>query len=163
MSKILFMMMKRTKFFICLSLIVLLNLSCSDDSNIFKSYDLSNSHWEEVPVITEGLSKIYFVDSKTGWAIGEEGKISITLTGGKTWYPVSSGTDNMLSSILFTDAKKGFVSGMNKTLLYTSNGGIVWNPINIKSDVSTMFSGICRDNEGSLWFITNYGEVCNKP
>jgi hypothetical protein len=158
MYKIVFKMMHGTKLLAYLSLIILLTVSCNEYES-FRSFDRTEGYWKEISSVVEGLTKVYFIDPKIGWAVGENGKITFTHDGGKIWFLLNSGTSNRLYSILFTDTKKGFVAGMNNTMLFTDNAGIVWSPINIPSDVSTMFNSICRDNLNNLWFITNYGEV----
>jgi len=62
--------------------------------NCQKSKDpLSNSpeegYWEIISDINEGFNKIFFIDYKNGWAVGDNGKIKYTSDGGRSCPNVS--------------------------------------------------------------------------
>ena len=90
------------------------------------------------------LKGVYFIDAKTGFAVGEEYKapdrwplILLTTDGGQTWQkPGAEFTDQVdlrggnLNDVVFRDEKKGWAVGKgagNKPLvLTTDDGGATW-------------------------------------
>ena len=150
--------MKITKIRMCFFIMLLLLINCQKSKNPLSAMP-EEGYWEIISSINNGLNKIFFVDSKNGWAVGDNGKIIYSDNGGKTWQNQNSGTNNKLISIFFIDNKKGFATGYNNTLLYTNDGGNIWNLHNIQSDSSTIYSSIHSDNNNNIWFISNYGEI----
>jgi len=70
------------------------------------------------------------------------------LTAQNGWYPLQSGTENLLKSVYFTDVNTGYMAG-NGIVLKTLNGGRNWLVI------STLYSG------NSIDFINQYtGYIC---
>ena len=82
------------------------------------------------------LSKVYFINSNTGYAVGGLGPHTTTIgygyiykstDGGSNWTsvtPASAPSD--LAALHFTDANKGWVVGASGTILYTDDGGSSW-------------------------------------
>ena len=70
------------------------------------------------------------------------------LTAQTGWYPLQSGTENILKSVYFVSPNTGFMAG-NGIILKTLNGGTNWLVI------STAFSG------SSIYFNDQYtGYIC---
>ncbi len=85
------------------------------------------STWSEVYSIPgTKLTSVYFINSDTGYVVGESGTILKTTDGGVTWENQTSGTSNGLTSVCFTGSDTGYVIGRSGTLLKTTNGGITW-------------------------------------
>jgi photosystem II stability/assembly factor-like uncharacterized protein len=76
------------------------------------------------------LASIFFVDSNTGYTVGENGLILKTLNGGTTWTIQPSGTTNELSSVYFTDTETGYIVDLEGTIRKTTNGGTSWTSLN---------------------------------
>ncbi len=57
------------------------------------------------------LNDIFFVDDKTGWAVGDNGAIVATVDGGETWTPQLSKTFEKLRSVFFSFKNQGLGSG----------------------------------------------------
>ncbi len=73
------------------------------------------------------LNGVHFhTDGRTGWAVGDAGKILRTLNAGATWAIQNSGTSFPLQGVWFTSASEGWAVGGNGTVLHTVNGGGVW-------------------------------------
>lgn len=85
-------------------------------------------HWSEKELTSLSWPKgIFFVDSLTGWAIGEDGLILNTLDGGKTWQKQKSPTeDSSFRRAFFIDKDCGWIAGENAIILHTKNGGRRW-------------------------------------
>ena len=49
--------------------------------------------------VTARLNDVYFADSQTGWAVGDNGTIVNTTDGGQTWLLQSSGTTEILRAV----------------------------------------------------------------
>jgi len=73
------------------------------------------------------LSSIFFVNQKTGYAVGEQGKIYCTNNGGKLWREQTSNVTENLSDVFFVNTEEGFAVGDGGTILYTATAGNVWN------------------------------------
>lgn len=77
------------------------------------------------------LYDIYFVNSTTGFIVGEQGLAYKTTDGGSTWNTLNTGTSERLESVYFTDPLTGFMVGgsATPTLLKTTDGGTNWSVI----------------------------------
>lgn len=123
------------------------------------SNNLQNGSWNIISDISDGMNTIFFIDSKSGWAVGDSGKIKVTGDGGFSWSNQNSVTDNRLVSVYFVDNQTGFSSGVNNTLIYTKNKGDTWESITVASDSTSIYSSLHSDNDNNLYFISNYGEI----
>ena len=79
------------------------------------------------------LNDVHFVDSLTGWAVGDNGTIVATIDGGETWTTQTSGTTERLRAVFFLSDTLGWVAGgqsaSSVTLLTTEDGGASWTPV----------------------------------
>lgn len=71
------------------------------------------------------LKSITFVNSLTGWSVGDNGVIITTTNGGINWTSQVSGTTINLTDIHFFNNLTGIVSGDEK-IFKTTNAGINW-------------------------------------
>jgi hypothetical protein len=69
------------------------------------------------------LTSINFINSNTGFAMGEEGELFKTTNGGSTWNQFSCGAACYLGAIAFTSPDTGYLVGSCGTILKTTNGG----------------------------------------
>ena len=76
------------------------------------------------------LRSVDFVNSSTGWVVGEGGTILKTVNGGTTWTKQNSGTAVLLRSVDFVNSSTGWVVGEGGTILKTVNGGTTWTAQN---------------------------------
>ena len=73
------------------------------------------------------LNGVFFQqDGRTGWAVGDGGRIVKTSDAGKTWAVQTSNAAFNLQSVWFTTMTEGWVVGNNATILHTLNGGNSW-------------------------------------
>ncbi len=99
--------------------------------------------WEEMPeagcseVLTP-LTRAYFLNATTGWAVGERDTILRTVDGGSTWQRVRGGQssdETTLSAVWFTSATNGWVVGEDQygepLALHSTDGGVTWAPQSI--------------------------------
>ncbi|HVE56500.1 MAG TPA: YCF48-related protein [Pyrinomonadaceae bacterium] len=75
---------------------------------------------------TAKFSAVFFADQKSGWAVGTEGKIFQTVSGGKTWREQKSGVTKDLADVFFKSSSEGWAVGGEGTILHTKTAGNVW-------------------------------------
>jgi len=81
----------------------------------------------------DDLLDVTFADADTGWAVGANGVILSTVTGGSRWQPQKSGETSMLNDVFFLNAKEGWVAGDRGTLLHTTDGGATWQDESLRT------------------------------
>jgi len=73
---------------------------------------------------TQHLYDVYFINTQTGWACGDNGTILKTTNAGNDWFGQNSGTTYQLYSIHFIDPNIGFCAARVGYSIYkTTNGG----------------------------------------
>ncbi len=83
-------------------------------------------YWTDQIVISPPLHCIFFIDSSTGWTVGDQGIIMHTVDGGINWNTQESGTSNILQAVSFTDENNGTAVGYGGIILRTTNGGVTF-------------------------------------
>ena len=72
----------------------------------------SYSQWEtQNSGTTLNLNSVYFINSNSGYAVGDSGIILKTIDGGSNWTLQNSGTIKELHSVYFCDLLNGFSVG----------------------------------------------------
>jgi photosystem II stability/assembly factor-like uncharacterized protein len=94
------------------------------DSTIIYDEDIDHLHY--IPSQPD-LRNLFFVDSLTGWAVGDRLFI-YTRNGGKTWTRDTSRKYDNLENIFFLDRKNGWISEGSQ-LLSTNDAGISYKVI----------------------------------
>ena len=79
------------------------------------------------------LTAVWFVDEKTGWAVGHWGVVLRTDDGGESWtiQRVDSSVDQPLFSVCFKDKDRGWAVGLWSLMITTNDGGRSWNPLRL--------------------------------
>ncbi len=95
-----------------------------NDGIVFKTTDGNN--WTFNWIYGTQLKSVFFINTDTGFVVGDAGKIYKTVNGGGNWALQSSGTTQNLKSIFFTTTDIGYAVGENGTYLKTLNGGTTW-------------------------------------
>ncbi len=120
---------------------------------------------------TNDLYDVCFVDSNTGWAVGENGTVLKTNNGGDAWALQASGVSYHLHAVCFTNSENGWAVGANGTILHTTNGGNIWRlqAINTTSLLKSVFfiddslGWLCGDAFPSVYKTTNGGKYWFAP
>ena len=79
------------------------------------------------------LTAVFFVDEKTGWAVGQWGVVLRTDDAGESWTLQRHDTsvDQPLFSVWFRDRQRGFAVGLWSLLIATADGGKTWTPVKL--------------------------------
>ena len=83
---------------------------------------------------TKNLHAVQFINSNTGWVVGDSGTILKTIDGGFNWNIQTSGTNHSLLDVQFESTNLGWAAGGtgefwnpdSAILLKTINGGLTW-------------------------------------
>ena len=92
---------------------------------------------------TEHLSSIFFLDTETGWSVGESGGVILKTTdGGASWTQIAFDQNTSYYDIYFADKDKGWAvgsrcleNGCDGIIIYTGNGGANWTEKEIVKDI----------------------------
>ena len=79
------------------------------------------------------LSAVFFVDEKTGWAVGQWGVVLRTDDAGESWtlQRYDTSVDQPLFSVWFRDRQRGYAVGLWSLLIATVDGGKTWTRITL--------------------------------
>ncbi|CAN5174181.1 hypothetical protein BH20ACI1_BH20ACI1_20760 [soil metagenome] len=89
----------------------------------------TGSTWNQATIAGKSdakLNSIFFINQKTGWTVGTNGKIYQTINGGKFWREQNSTVSLNLNDIFFNDTAEGWAIGDDGTILHTTTAGNIW-------------------------------------
>ena len=78
------------------------------------------------------LNSLFFINQKTGWTVGTNGKIYQTINGGKFWHEQNSSVALTLTDVFFNNTAEGWAIGDEGTILHTRTAGNIWTSENAK-------------------------------
>ena len=87
---------------------------------------------EDVPLsnrlitISDKFYDVAALSPEKAIVVGYDGKILMTVDGGKSWQAKQSGTELALYNVKFADAQNGWVCGQDGLILRTKDGGETW-------------------------------------
>lgn len=115
------------------------------------------------------LNDVYFSNSNTGIAVGQQGIVLRTTNGGTNWTTQISGTPNHLFGVFFINSTTGWIVGDVGLILKSTNGGVSWFAQNSAQNVQLLSVSFRDDNTGYVvgWYgtflrTTNGGVSWNK-
>lgn len=140
--------------------------SGSSLGRVIKTTD-GGANWTALSPGTATLNGIFFRNSLTGWAVGNNGTIIYTTNGGLNWTVQSSTTSEILTGVHFINDTIGWVVGMAGTLLYTEDAGTNWEIINVLLNVNlrkifffNQYRGWLCGNAGRIKYSRTSEEIC---
>ena len=71
------------------------------------------------------LNTVYFADSKRGWIAGDDGYVSYTADGGRTWARQALDTKDAVNDIYFRNKEDGYLLAGNR-IFKTDDSGRTW-------------------------------------
>jgi photosystem II stability/assembly factor-like uncharacterized protein len=143
--------------------------------NVVIRTDDGGKTWNPTALPVNGnLVAIDFVDTATGWVVGNEGTVFRTTNGGKDWTRQRHDAEMFYSGVSFVDANNGWVSGdAPPTILHTTDGGAHWQAQAIPQDgdavrirmvnltdgwaVGTLRTILHTSNGGATWTLQQGG------
>lgn len=104
------------------------------NQNLIAGFEIQRSGTEE------DLNAVFFVNSRVGFAVGNNGTVIKTRNSGKSWISLDTHTHLDLKGVWFIDRETGFVIGDKTTVLSTNDGGKSWNEVDVPiiADFSTI-------------------------
>jgi photosystem II stability/assembly factor-like uncharacterized protein len=142
----------------------------------------TNATWKVGPAAGSlDLLAVSFVDSKTGWAVGDidpsgtGGVVYQTSDGGVAWLPIARTTE-VLASVHFVSATLGWAAGYAGRISRTDDGGHTWRNQRTEHEGEILNSIFFIDGEtgwavggsglvlrttdgGSHWYVSTTGRV----
>ena len=76
----------------------------------------------------QDLNTVYFLDDKRGWVGGDNGFLSRTEDGGRSWVKQTEQTTAAINDIYFRDKEAGFLIAGN-AIFATRDNGVRWNEV----------------------------------
>ena len=94
----------------------------------FASPALAQQGWapSRIGPAKKDLNTVYFLDNKRGWVAGDEGFLSRTDDGGRTWIQQVVGTKDAINDIFFRNKEDGFLLAGN-TIFVSHDSGTRWS------------------------------------
>jgi len=96
----------------------------------------SQSGWvQQNSGTTANLYSVKFINSQTGWCVGDSGKILKTTNGGISWIPSLPNYPANYRSITFTNSNIGYIIAYSGLMLKSTNMGLNWFDISFRNGV----------------------------
>jgi len=93
---------------------------------IYKSNNCGVNWNAQISGTYKHIYNSYFLDSSTGYAVGDSGLILRTSNGGINWTVQNSNTTKKLFDVYFIDNNVGIIAGEDGTILTTTTGGLTF-------------------------------------
>ncbi len=139
-------------------------IAVGEYGHIIRSSDKGKS-WQQaatVPVRST-LTNVFFLDDKTGFAVGHDAVILKTTDGGLNWEKIYSDPEREtpLFAIYFSSADYGIAVGAFSYVLETSDGGKTWQERPLMEDGFDDFhlNDIFADTQGNIYIPAEFGTV----
>ncbi len=132
------------------------NIYLSGENSVFLRSTDNGSSWNR-SFIAPGfiINSIDFVNSSTGHACGNKGRIYKTTDAGTSWQVVYSDSAYWLKSVKFFDSDLGIASGWPGIILRTTDGGNNWEVFSHGSRFD--LSSITVTPSGYAWIVGDNG------
>jgi photosystem II stability/assembly factor-like uncharacterized protein len=132
-------------------------------STILRTDD-GGSYWQTAYShgINNYLRALFFVDTVTGWAVGEsyptgEAVILATTNGGTNWFGQDSNLATALYDVYFWNPSVGVAVGEGGAILETSNGGTNW--VQVSSPAQGDLYAIEPVGSGHVWLAGQWNTI----
>ncbi|MGH7724756.1 MAG: YCF48-related protein [Candidatus Eiseniibacteriota bacterium] len=106
------------------------------------------------------LHGVWFVDSREGWAVGDQGVVLHTTDAGTTWESQrSNSTGYTLQSVAFATRTVGVVVGDAGRIIRTVDGGRSWFPVTTDTDGGKGLNDVFFQDDSLGWAVGNAGLI----
>lgn len=110
----------------------------------------------------EWVMGVHFLNRQKGFAVGANGKIFRTLTGGSSWSQVGNIVpQNILRRVAFADEMNGVAVGDIGTIARTTDGGETWNRVQLSKPYLNSFFAVSFIN-ATTGFVSGDGGIILK-
>lgn len=106
-----------------------------DSGAVTRSIDGGNNWFISYRMRTNDFYKVNFINSITGYCVGNRGIIIKTTNTGENWTTLNSGTNKSLNDVYFINKDTGFVVGDSGIVLRTTTGGVLTNLSNTETEI----------------------------
>lgn len=109
------------------------------------------------PDIKEFMRDMFYVNTSTGWMVGNKGTVYKTTDGGNSWVLQNTGVTNDLNKVFFINENIGWAGSLNGTVIKTTNGGATWTETvfgNVRPLVSFSLMDILYFTDENTGFIS---------
>ena len=122
----------------------------TDTATIIRTTD-GGANWTlQNPNTRNLLRGVYFLNSLTGFAVGNNGTILNTTNGGDNWNVFQTNIQGlMLRDVYFINSLTGYISGSGGKILKTTNGGDNWDSIYTGTDKDLQAVFFLNDDFGT--------------
>jgi len=121
------------------------------------------------------LHSVYFLNQKTGWAVGSKGAFLKTTDGGATWKTLERPTVDSLQDVYFSTEQNGWLvceaniyelttkEAPRTYLMHTEDGGATWEKMDVNGDdkrfgnVDTRLTRVVFSPGGHAWVFGEAG------
>jgi photosystem II stability/assembly factor-like uncharacterized protein len=106
------------------------------------------------------LRGVWFVDSREGWVVGDQGTILHTIDAGTTWETQrSNSTGYTLRAVAFATPQIGVVVGDAGRMIRTVDGGRSWFPLTVDTDGGKGLNDVFFQDDSLGWAVGNAGLI----
>jgi len=123
---------------------------------VINVYSQSGWFWQNPLPQGNTLNDVRFLNSTTGYSVGNFGTIIKTTNAGVNWQVISIPTKLNLNSLFFSNNFTGYVCGDSGVVGKTTDGGVSWV---IQRLGNLPFNGICFGNLNSGCVVGNSGKI----
>ncbi len=151
-------------------------LLCSCLLLLLLAFNASAAPWIRQSSGTLGwLHSVFFLDQKSGWAVGSKGALLTTIDGGMTWQVGRKPTEDSLQDVYFSDERNGWLvceaniyelkaNAPRTYLLRTNDGGATWDRVNVSAgdplgDIDARLVRVVFSRGGRGWVFGEAGIV----
>ena len=134
--------------------------------------DDGGQSWKRINAPTRrNMTRMAFLDGKTGWGVGHEGIIFKTENGGEAWTEEKSGTKNALFDLSITSPQSVWSVGDQSSVLHTSDGGQNWSvqkvdisSIGVREDMTLaisdpIFYSVSCIDDNTCFVVGEFGQI----
>ena len=104
---------------------------------------------------TVNLTDIAFVDTLTGWVVGNNGTILKTTNAGNDWIAQTSSTFYNLRSVSFANSITGWAVGDSLLVIKTTNGGSNWFTQSVTTPFTFNLESVFFTDLNTGWLVGN--------
>jgi len=106
------------------------------------------------------LNGVFFLaDGRTGWVVGDGGRILKTTNAGASWTSQTSNSAFTLHAVWFTSALEGRAVGNARTVLRTANGGTTWLRVSAADSLGENLEDVVFASRDTGWVVGAEGLV----